>query len=108
MTDIQSLHRFSQFFRGFEDGLGILEMRCGFHNCLRPLFRIAGLENSRSDENRFGAQVANERGAMQERYVRSLRGGINFVGFFDQDKAGRLREDLDVCLAALADPSESM
>jgi hypothetical protein len=46
--------------------------------------------------------------ALQERYVRSLRGGINFVGFFDQDKAGTLHEALDDCLAALADAPGSI
>jgi RNA-directed DNA polymerase len=38
----------------------------------------------------------------QEHYVRSLRGGINFVGLVSQDKARRLHEDLDNCLIALA------
>jgi RNA-directed DNA polymerase len=39
---------------------------------------------------------------LQERYVRSLRGSINFVGLVSQDKARRLFDELDNCLIALA------
>jgi len=38
---------------------------------------------------------------LQDRYVRSLRGGITFVGLVSQDKAAQLHEDLDNCLIAL-------
>jgi hypothetical protein len=38
---------------------------------------------------------------LQESYVKSLRGGINFVGLISQDKARLLHEDLDDCLIAL-------
>lgn len=38
---------------------------------------------------------------LQESYVRSLRGGINFVGLISQHKARPLHEELDDCLIAL-------
>ncbi len=44
---------------------------------------------------------------LQESYVRSLRGGINFVGLISQDKARPLHEELDDCLIALHNNQET-
>jgi RNA-directed DNA polymerase len=41
--------------------------------------------------------------SLQERYVRSPRGSINFVGLISQQKARPLHEELDDCLIALHD-----
>jgi hypothetical protein len=38
---------------------------------------------------------------LQESYVRSLRGGINFVGLVNQHRARPLHEELDDCLITL-------
>jgi hypothetical protein len=44
---------------------------------------------------------------LQENYVRSLRGGINFVGLISQHKARPLHEDLDDCLTSLGGGGET-
>lgn len=45
---------------------------------------------------------------LQEGYVRSLRGGINFVGLVSQNKARPLHEDLDDCLTTLRGDRETV
>src|ERR1035437_5447368 len=62
LANVEPLHGLAQFLGGFENGLGILIMRRGLYDGLGALFRIAGFENSRPDENRFGAQMAHQRG----------------------------------------------
>jgi hypothetical protein len=44
---------------------------------------------------------------LQESYVRSLRGAINFVGLVSQHKARPLHEELDDCLIALSEDEET-
>jgi RNA-directed DNA polymerase len=44
---------------------------------------------------------------LQESYIRSLRGSINFVGLINQGKARPLHEELDDCLSGLSEEGET-
>src|SRR4029077_15820166 len=61
LPDIESAHCFAKLFVSFEHSLRVFEMRRRLHDCLRPHFWIAGLEDAGSDEHRFRAQPPHQR-----------------------------------------------
>src|SRR6266571_6150608 len=61
LPHINSLHGLAQLFACFQNGLGVLKVRGRLDDGFGPLFRVARLEDSRTNEHRFGAQLTDQR-----------------------------------------------
>src|SRR5260370_23234597 len=53
LPHINSLHGLAQLFACFQNGLGVLKVRGRLHDSFRPLFRVARLEDSRTNGDLF-------------------------------------------------------
>src|SRR5580704_16617242 len=62
LAHVEPAHVLAELFGSFEHCLRIFEMGGRFDDGSGALFGIGGLENSRSDENRFGAQLTHQSG----------------------------------------------
>src|SRR5579864_9188262 len=62
LSHVETAHGLAELFGSFEHGLRIFEMRGRFDDGPRALVRVAGLENSRSDEDSFGPQLPDQSG----------------------------------------------
>src|ERR1700749_3359783 len=60
LADVEALHRFAEFFGGFENRFRILVVRRGLDDGACPLGRVVGFEDAGPDEDRFGAELHHE------------------------------------------------